>query len=71
MLDDLRHAKSAVSRNSSAESAEKDDRRPGLRVLGLGVHVRVLFKLADANDSKLRTLKVRLQRERQIHAHPL
>ena len=39
--------------------------------LGLGVHIRVLCKLADANNSKLHTLKVRLQRARQIHAHPL
>jgi hypothetical protein len=52
-----------VDRGISGQAVEQD--------LGLGVHIRVLCKLADANNSKLHTLKVRLQRERQIHAHLL
>ena len=35
--------------------------------LGLGVQIRTLCKLADVNDSELHTLKVRLQKERQIY----
>ena len=39
--------------------------------LGFGVYIRVLCELADANSSKLHTLKVRLQRERQVHIYLL